>query len=116
MNLKSPRHVQNGVIPWISQFITDYVRSDELPYVSRAIASLHASSWARAQVRIDMSEYQDTYTVSRLIGAPPGYSRSDGVCLNHLDVDCAARARTQHAARDEQESGAALRTAQSEMN
>jgi len=28
---------------------------------------------ARAMVRIDMSEYQERHTVSRLIGAPPGY-------------------------------------------
>jgi ATP-dependent Clp protease ATP-binding subunit ClpB len=28
---------------------------------------------ARAVVRIDMSEYQEKHTVSRLIGAPPGY-------------------------------------------
>src|SRR5205807_8749506 len=27
----------------------------------------------RALVRIDMSEYQERHTVSRLIGAPPGY-------------------------------------------
>jgi ATP-dependent Clp protease ATP-binding subunit ClpB len=27
----------------------------------------------RAMVRLDMSEYHDKYTVSRLIGAPPGY-------------------------------------------
>jgi len=27
----------------------------------------------RAMVRIDMSEYQEQYTVSRLVGAPPGY-------------------------------------------
>ena len=27
----------------------------------------------RAMIRLDMSEYQDKYTVSRLIGAPPGY-------------------------------------------
>lgn len=27
----------------------------------------------RAMIRIDMSEYHDKYTVSRLIGAPPGY-------------------------------------------
>src|SRR5205814_9986211 len=27
----------------------------------------------RAMIRIDMSEYQETHTVSRLIGAPPGY-------------------------------------------
>jgi len=27
----------------------------------------------RAMIRIDMSEYQDKHTVSRLIGAPPGY-------------------------------------------
>jgi ATP-dependent Clp protease ATP-binding subunit ClpB len=27
----------------------------------------------RAMVRIDMSEYQDKHTVSRLVGAPPGY-------------------------------------------
>jgi ATP-dependent Clp protease ATP-binding subunit ClpB len=28
---------------------------------------------ARAMIRIDMSEYQEKHTVSRLIGAPPGY-------------------------------------------
>ncbi len=28
---------------------------------------------ARAMVRIDMSEYQEKHTVSRLVGAPPGY-------------------------------------------
>lgn len=27
----------------------------------------------RAMIRIDMSEYMDKYTVSRLVGAPPGY-------------------------------------------
>jgi len=27
----------------------------------------------RAMVRIDMSEYQEAYSISRLIGAPPGY-------------------------------------------
>src|SRR3982751_2282847 len=27
----------------------------------------------RAMIRIDMSEYQERHTVSRLIGAPPGY-------------------------------------------
>jgi ATP-dependent Clp protease ATP-binding subunit ClpB len=27
----------------------------------------------RAMIRIDMSEYQEKHTVSRLIGAPPGY-------------------------------------------
>src|SRR5262249_62037955 len=27
----------------------------------------------RATVRLDMSEYQEKHTVSRLIGAPPGY-------------------------------------------
>src|SRR5262249_30642682 len=27
----------------------------------------------RAMVRIDMSEYQEKHTVSRLVGAPPGY-------------------------------------------
>jgi ATP-dependent Clp protease ATP-binding subunit ClpB len=37
-----------------------------------------ALAWAlfndeRALIRIDLSEYQETHTVSRLIGAPPGY-------------------------------------------
>ncbi len=27
----------------------------------------------RAMLRLDMSEFHDKYTVSRLIGAPPGY-------------------------------------------
>src|SRR5207302_2383539 len=27
----------------------------------------------RALIRIDMSEYQEKHTVSRLVGAPPGY-------------------------------------------
>src|SRR6201991_223579 len=27
----------------------------------------------RAMIRLDMSEFHDKYTVSRLIGAPPGY-------------------------------------------
>ena len=27
----------------------------------------------RAMIRIDMSEYQEKHTVSRLVGAPPGY-------------------------------------------
>src|SRR4026209_2366494 len=27
----------------------------------------------RAMIRIDMSEYQERHTVSRLVGAPPGY-------------------------------------------
>src|SRR5207249_6631164 len=31
----------------------------------------------RAMVRIDMSEYQERHTVSRLIGAPPGYVGSE---------------------------------------
>ena len=29
--------------------------------------------WARAQVRLDMSEYMEKHSVSRLVGAPPGY-------------------------------------------
>ena len=28
---------------------------------------------ARAQVRLDMSEYMEKHSVSRLVGAPPGY-------------------------------------------
>src|SRR5205814_5530081 len=31
----------------------------------------------QATVRIDMSEYQEKHTVSRLIGAPPGYAGYD---------------------------------------
>ena len=30
-------------------------------------------AWARAQVRLDMSEYMEKHSVSRLVGAPPGY-------------------------------------------
>src|SRR6202012_3796927 len=32
----------------------------------------------RATVRIDMSEYQERHTVSRLVGAAPGYVGSEG--------------------------------------
>src|SRR5947208_7403073 len=31
----------------------------------------------RAMIRIDMSEYQEQHTVSRVIGAPPGYGSED---------------------------------------
>src|SRR5699024_1109712 len=31
----------------------------------------------KALIRIDMSEYGEKHTVSRLVGAPPGYGRSD---------------------------------------
>ena len=40
----------------------------------------------RNMVRIDMSEYMEKYSVSRLIGAPPGYVGYDGVSYTHLDV------------------------------
>lgn len=34
------------------------------------------------QVRIDMSEYMEKHSVSRLIGAPPGYVGYDEVCVH----------------------------------
>ena len=37
-------------------------------------------------VRFDMSEYMERHTVSRLIGAPPGYVGFDPVSYTHLDV------------------------------
>jgi len=40
--------------------------------LARALAALLFDD-ERAMVRIDMSEYQERHTVSRLIGAPPGY-------------------------------------------
>ncbi|MBI4617902.1 MAG: ATP-dependent chaperone ClpB [Planctomycetes bacterium] len=40
--------------------------------LARALADFLFSSEA-AMVRLDMSEYQERHTVSRLIGAPPGY-------------------------------------------
>jgi len=40
--------------------------------LARALAELMFDSEA-AMVRIDMSEYQERHTVSRLVGAPPGY-------------------------------------------
>ncbi|MBV9729026.1 MAG: AAA family ATPase, partial [Pseudonocardiales bacterium] len=40
--------------------------------LARALAQILFGSEERL-VRIDMSEFQDKYTVSRLIGAPPGY-------------------------------------------
>jgi len=40
--------------------------------LARALAELLFDD-ERAMVRIDMSEYQEKHTVSRLIGAPPGY-------------------------------------------
>src|SRR5205814_10626205 len=40
--------------------------------VGRALAEFMFDD-ERAMVRIDMSEYQERHTVSRLIGAPPGY-------------------------------------------
>ncbi len=40
--------------------------------LARALAE-HLFDDERAMVRIDMSEYQERHTVSRLVGAPPGY-------------------------------------------
>jgi len=40
--------------------------------LARALAELMFND-ERAMIRIDMSEYMDKHTVSRLIGAPPGY-------------------------------------------
>jgi ATP-dependent Clp protease ATP-binding subunit ClpB len=40
--------------------------------LARALAELMFDS-EQAMVRIDMSEYQERHTVSRLVGAPPGY-------------------------------------------
>ncbi len=40
--------------------------------LARALAELLFDD-ERAMVRVDMSEYQERHTVSRLIGAPPGY-------------------------------------------
>ncbi len=40
--------------------------------LARALAQLLFDD-ERAMVRIDMSEYQEKHTVSRLVGAPPGY-------------------------------------------
>jgi len=33
------------------------------------------------QVRVDMSEYMEKHSVSRLIGAPPGYVGYEEVCI-----------------------------------
>ena len=41
-------------------------------YLAKKLAELMFSS-ADALVRIDMSEYMEKFTVSRLVGAPPGY-------------------------------------------
>ncbi len=40
--------------------------------LARALASFLFDD-ERAMIRIDMSEYQEKHTVSRLVGAPPGY-------------------------------------------
>ena len=40
--------------------------------LARALAD-HLFDDERATVRVDMSEYQERHTVSRLVGAPPGY-------------------------------------------
>ena len=40
---------------------------------SRARSPSSCSTTKQAMVRIDMSEYQEKHTVSRMIGAPPGY-------------------------------------------
>ncbi len=40
--------------------------------LARALAALLFDD-ERAMIRIDMSEYQEKHTVSRLVGAPPGY-------------------------------------------
>jgi ATP-dependent Clp protease ATP-binding subunit ClpB len=40
--------------------------------LARALAAFLFDD-ARAMIRIDMSEYQEKHTVSRLVGAPPGY-------------------------------------------
>src|SRR4029078_5843265 len=40
--------------------------------LARALAEFLFDS-DQAMIRIDMSEYQEKHTVSRLVGAPPGY-------------------------------------------
>ena len=40
----------------------------------------------RNMVRIDMTEYMEKFSVSRLIGAPPGYVGYEAVSYTHLDV------------------------------
>lgn len=40
--------------------------------LAKALA-VHLFSTEDAMVRLDMSEYMEKHTVSRLIGAPPGY-------------------------------------------
>ena len=37
-------------------------------------------------IRIDMTEYMEKFSVSRLIGAPPGYVGYEAVSYTHLDV------------------------------
>ena len=44
-----------------------------LCHVHCVYVSLQAPYSCRLQVRIDMSEYMEKHSVSRLIGAPPGY-------------------------------------------
>ena len=51
-------------------------------------------------VRIDMSEYMEKYSVSRLIGAPPGYvgydeggQLTEAVRRNHILLYCSMRLR-----------------------
>ena len=39
-----------------------------------------------AMIRLDMSEYMEKPTVSRLVGSPPGYIGYDAVSYTHLDV------------------------------
>jgi ATP-dependent Clp protease ATP-binding subunit ClpB len=34
-----------------------------------------------AIIRIDMSEYMEKHTVSRLVGAPPGYGMFNDLCI-----------------------------------
>ena len=58
----------------------DHVRQTEIQdslwvgktELSRALAEFLFDD-EQAMVRIDMSEYQEKHTVSRMIGAPPGY-------------------------------------------
>lgn len=43
--------------------------------LAKALASVYFGS-EEAMIRVDMSEYQDVASISRLIGAPPGYAGS----------------------------------------
>src|SRR5208337_2713293 len=53
--------------------------------LARALAEFLFDSEA-AMIRIDMSEYMEKHTVSRLVGAPPGYVGFDEIEKAHADV------------------------------